>query len=102
MSASADPGDAPPLVLLPGVNASSLMWLPNIAELSQNHRVYAVDNIYDFGRSVWKRPMRTAEDLVNWLDELFTQLGWAKTSTSRASPMVGGLRASTRFAIPAG
>jgi pimeloyl-ACP methyl ester carboxylesterase len=69
------PRDAPPLVLLPGVNASSLMWLPNIAELSQNHRVYAVDNIYDFGRSVWKRPMRTAEDLVNWLDELFTQLG---------------------------
>jgi pimeloyl-ACP methyl ester carboxylesterase len=69
------PANAPPLVLLPGVNASSLMWLPNISDLSQNHRVYAVDNIYDFGRSVWKRPMLTAKDLVNWLDELFTQLG---------------------------
>jgi len=69
------PADAPPLVLLSGVNASSLMWLPNIADLSQNHRVYAVDNIYDFGRSVWRRPMLTASDLVNWLDELFTQLG---------------------------
>ncbi len=69
------PSDAPPLVLLPGVNASSLMWLPNISELSQNYRVYAVDNIYDFGRSVWKRPMLTASDFVNWLDELFTQLG---------------------------
>jgi pimeloyl-ACP methyl ester carboxylesterase len=67
--------NGPPLVLLPGVNASSLMWLPNIADLSQNYRVYAVDNIYDFGRSVWKRPMRTAADFVNWLDELFTRLG---------------------------
>ncbi|SDO61329.1 alpha/beta fold hydrolase [Afipia sp. GAS231] len=69
------PTDAPPLVLLPGVNASSLMWLPNISDFSQSYRVYAVDNIYDFGRSVWKRPMLTASDLVNWLDELFAQLG---------------------------
>ena len=72
------PLDAPPLVLLPGVNASSLMWLPNIANLSQNYRVYAVDNIYDFGRSVWRRPILTAKDFVNWLDELFTQLGFGE------------------------
>lgn len=68
------PIDAPPLVLLPGVNASSLMWLPNISSLSQHYRVYAVDNLWDFGRSVCKRPVRTADDLVDWLDALFSQL----------------------------
>jgi pimeloyl-ACP methyl ester carboxylesterase len=50
------------------------MWLPNVASLSRSYRVYAVDNIFDFGRSVWKRPMRTTTDLVNWLDELFAEL----------------------------
>lgn len=69
------PSDAPPLVLLPGVNASSLMWLPNISSLSQHYRVYAVDNIFDFGRSVCKRPVHTADDLVGWLDALFSRLG---------------------------
>jgi pimeloyl-ACP methyl ester carboxylesterase len=50
------------------------MWLPNVSSLSQNYRVHAVDNIFDFGRSVCKRPMRRTMDLVNWLDELFDEL----------------------------
>jgi len=69
------PASAPPLVLLPGVNSTSLMWQPNIAELAHSFRVYAVDNIYDFGRSIWRRPMRTEADLVRWLDDLFAALG---------------------------
>jgi pimeloyl-ACP methyl ester carboxylesterase len=68
------PADAPPLVLLPGMNASSLMWRPNVAELSQRYRVHAVDIMSDFGRSVAKRRMRTGSDLANWLDELFTAM----------------------------
>ena len=45
------PPDGPPLVLLPGGGNHSLMWLPNIAGLSERHRTYAVDSILDVGRS---------------------------------------------------
>jgi pimeloyl-ACP methyl ester carboxylesterase len=68
------PPSAPPLVLLPGANATSLMWAPNIEALSELYRVYAVDNIYDFGRSVYTRPIKTSDDFAHWLDDLFTAL----------------------------
>ncbi|MDD3986117.1 MAG: alpha/beta hydrolase [Methanobacterium sp.] len=64
----------PPLVLLPSANSSSLIWVSNIKTLSENFRVYAVDNIYDVGRSVNSCPIKNSDDLVNWLDELFTKL----------------------------
>jgi pimeloyl-ACP methyl ester carboxylesterase len=65
---------APPLVLLPGAASTSLMWIPNISALSESYRTYAVDNIYDFGRSVYARPIRSSTDFVNWLDDLFSAL----------------------------
>ncbi len=68
------PVDAPPLVLLPGAGATSLLWFPNIQALSQSFRTYAVDNIFDVGRSVFTRNFKTPEDFVNWLDDLFTAL----------------------------
>jgi pimeloyl-ACP methyl ester carboxylesterase len=68
------PTDAPPLVLLPGANAPSLMWVPNIEALSEHYRTYAVDNIYDFGRSVFTRHVKSPDDFVQWLDDLFTEL----------------------------
>jgi pimeloyl-ACP methyl ester carboxylesterase/TM2 domain-containing membrane protein YozV len=68
------PADGSPLVLLPGASANSLMWLPNIEALSRSFRTYAVDNIYDFGRSVFTRTLRTPLDFVEWLDELFIAL----------------------------
>ena len=66
--------DSPPLVLLPSASATSLLWMPNIKALSKSYKVYAVDNIYDFGRSVYTRVFKSPDDLVNWLDELFTAL----------------------------
>ena len=68
------PADGPPLVLLPSTSANTLIWLPNVAALSKDYRVYAVDNIYDFGRSVYTREITSPTDLVDWLDDLFTQL----------------------------
>lgn len=65
---------APPLVLLPASVFNSLMWIPNIEAFSQRYRTYAVDNIYDCGRSIYTRALRNPEDFVNWLDELFTAL----------------------------
>jgi len=68
------PSDAPPLVLLPGSVFNSLMWLRNIEALSKEYRTYAVDNIYDCGRSIYTRAPKSPEDFVSWLDELFTAL----------------------------
>ena len=68
------PVDAKPLVLLPGGGANSLMWRSNIAELSEHFRVYAVDNIYDYGRSIYKKPFNSPEDFSIWLDELMDAL----------------------------
>ncbi|MBN2587622.1 MAG: alpha/beta hydrolase [Candidatus Fermentibacteraceae bacterium] len=66
--------NAPPLVLLPSGFASSLIWLPNIQGLAPHFRIYAVDNIYDVGRSVNTRPVVDGRDLTEWLDALFTEL----------------------------
>lgn len=68
------PENGPVLVLLHGVGGNSLHWMPNIAGLSQAYRVYAVDNIYDNGRSIYIREMKTPGDFVSWLHELFTNL----------------------------
>ena len=68
------PEAAPALVLLPSTNSNSLIWTTNIAALSEQYRVYALDNIYDVGRSVNTRNIHGTEDMVAWLDELFTSL----------------------------
>lgn len=70
----AGPANAPPLVLLPGVLASSLMWTPNIKALSQACRVFAVDRPGDIGRSVCAKAVRNGDDLIAWLNELFDTL----------------------------
>lgn len=68
------PVDGPPLVLLPGGGNHSLMWLPNIADLSAQHRTYALDSIVDVGRSANKVEVKTVQDLTDWLDALFDAL----------------------------
>ncbi|MCC6521393.1 MAG: alpha/beta hydrolase [Polyangiaceae bacterium] len=70
------PADAPPLVLLPGGATSSLMWRPVIAGLASRYRVYALDSILDVGLSANSGPVKTVDDLVEWLDELFRALGF--------------------------
>lgn len=64
----------PPLVLLPSVSASSLIWLPNIQGLASHFRIHAVDNIYDVGLSVNTRSVADAGHLTAWLDELLAKL----------------------------
>ncbi len=68
------PENAPPIVLLPGGGTSSLMWKNNIEALSENYRTYALDDIYDWGRSVYSKKMCCSEGITQWLDELFTAL----------------------------
>ena len=69
------PPNGSPLVLLPGANSTSLLWEPNIEDLSRSHRVYAVDTIFDFGRSIYTRKPSNADDFVRWMDDLLGELG---------------------------
>lgn len=68
------PERAAPLVLMHGVGGNSLQWLPNVESLSKHFRIFAVDNVYDNGRSIPTKVMTNAYDYVNWLSELFDEL----------------------------
>jgi pimeloyl-ACP methyl ester carboxylesterase len=59
------PSDGHPLVLL---------HFANIAALSANHRVYAVDTIGDAGKSVADRLLEQRTDYAEWLREVFDGL----------------------------
>lgn len=72
------PLDGPPLVLLPGDSENSLAWIPIIATLSETYRTYALDHIYDCGRSIYRRRMGCANDLTRWLDEVLKALDLSK------------------------
>ena len=69
------PDGASPLVLLPGMTATSLLWTPNIRAFSEAYRTFAIDPIGDVGRSECSRPLRCLSDHIVWLDELFNELG---------------------------
>jgi pimeloyl-ACP methyl ester carboxylesterase len=68
------PASAPPLILLHGLGATSLMWSPNVGALSAGFRTYAVDQIGEFGKSICTKPARNMADLVAWLDSLMDGL----------------------------
>ena len=69
---------APPLVLLPGQAVSATMWYPNVAALSRDYRVYAVDIIGDMGKSVRTQARMAAPDFAVWLGEVLDGLGLAQ------------------------
>jgi pimeloyl-ACP methyl ester carboxylesterase len=68
------PGDGYPLILLHAVSLSSTAWFANIAQLSANHRVYAVDGIGDAGKSVAEYLIEKRLDYAEWLREVFDGL----------------------------
>jgi len=93
------PSDGHPLVLLHGAGLSSTAWFANIAALSANHRVYAVDTIGDAGKSVADRLLEQRADYAQWLREVFDGLdiekayllghsygGWLTLNMALANP----------------
>jgi pimeloyl-ACP methyl ester carboxylesterase len=66
--------DVLPLVLLHPGGSNSLSWIPQIKELSEYFTIYAIDNIYDNGLSVYTKPVHGLEDYMNWLTEVFDKL----------------------------
>lgn len=74
------PADGAPLVLVPGMSSSGLMWETLVEPLAQRYRTYAVDSVADVGRSVPARDVRSAADFAQWLDELFAALDLREVS----------------------
>lgn len=83
---SAGPEDAPPLLLLHASGVASWSWGPNIAALSEAHRVHAVDLIGDAGRSELadiSQRLRSGGDQADHYAEVMDLLGIA------SAPVVG-------------
>jgi pimeloyl-ACP methyl ester carboxylesterase len=94
------PMNGPSLVLLPSTSASSLIWIPNIKALSEHYRVYAIDNIYDFGRSINTRNIKSSDDMMSWLDELFTALDLGDSINLMGLSFGGWLTSQYTLAYP--
>jgi pimeloyl-ACP methyl ester carboxylesterase len=62
-----------PIVLLHGSGTSSLMWTPLLGQLV-GRSVYTLDTIGDPGGSAQHMPIRDANELVIWLDEVLDGL----------------------------
>jgi pimeloyl-ACP methyl ester carboxylesterase len=61
------PKDAPPLVLLHGYWSTLTMWWPNIADFSNDYRVYAIDVMGQPSKSIPTEPIRNAANYAAWL-----------------------------------
>ncbi|KIF74884.1 alpha/beta hydrolase [Streptomyces sp. 150FB] len=72
-----DPGGASrtPVVLVHGSGGNSSQWYPNVAALSADRTVYAIDTIGDPGRSVQREPIHQPDRAARWLDEVLAGLG---------------------------
>jgi pimeloyl-ACP methyl ester carboxylesterase len=64
-----------PLVLIHPTSGGSLGWHSLVAPLAERHPVYTPDTIGTIGRSVQTEPVRSAEDLAVWLDDVLDGLG---------------------------
>lgn len=73
----AGPGDTP-LVLLPGKASSTPLWAGNLPGLQALAPVVALDLLGEPGLSVQTRPITTASEQAQWLDEALAGLGIAR------------------------
>jgi pimeloyl-ACP methyl ester carboxylesterase len=65
----------PPVVLLPGRNASTPMWQVNLPGLIQRRTVITIDLLGEAGMSVQDKPIADPDDEAQWLDEALAGLG---------------------------
>ena len=65
----------PPVLLLPGRNASTPMWRVNLPSLLTHRTVYCIDLLGEAGLSVQERPITGPDDQAQWLDEALGGLG---------------------------
>lgn len=79
------PANAEPLILLHGLNASSTMWYPNIKQLSQYYRIYAIDFFMEPGKSLCQSEVENTNQIIDWYYKIFEQLHLKKFSMLGAS-----------------
>jgi len=72
--------NAPPLVLLHGYMGTLTSWAPNIADFSQDHRVYAIDVMGQPGKSIPDEPVRNDDDYDAWLTATLNGLHLGRVS----------------------
>lgn len=68
------PKEAPPLILLHAARANSLQWQPNVSDLSQHFRVYALDILGDAGKSDPGLGLQSRADCEAWLAQVMKNL----------------------------
>jgi pimeloyl-ACP methyl ester carboxylesterase len=88
--------DRPPLVLLHTMSFSSTVWVRNLAALSADHRVLAVDTVGDLGLSRSERTVTGRSDWVRWLEQALEPFGLP--AAAMAGNSYGGWLA-TAFAV---
>lgn len=69
------PSTDPPVVLLPGRNASTPMWQVNIPALLKHRTVIGIDLLGEAGMSVQDKPITGPDDEAHWLDDALAGLG---------------------------
>jgi pimeloyl-ACP methyl ester carboxylesterase len=74
------PSAGPPLLLLHGAGLSATSWYPNIATYAERFRTYALDTIFDSGRSRQTHPLRSRQDCAAWLGDVLDGLGLDQTA----------------------
>ena len=67
--------NGPPLILLHGSGSNSYMWLNDAEVYSKYFRVFAVDIPGDPGKSEEFRASWQNDDYLNWLKEIYKELG---------------------------
>ncbi len=72
--------DAAPLVLLHATGTSATGWMLNVARLSEEHRVFAVDILGEAGTSHQTALLRDRGDCVHWLRDVLDGLGLERAS----------------------
>lgn len=88
--------ELPPLILLHGSGMNSAMWIKEMEEYSQTHRVYAVDMPGEPGKSDERQLPFESDDFSNWLNDVFNALSINKASIVGISL---GAWAGVKFAI---
>jgi pimeloyl-ACP methyl ester carboxylesterase len=78
-------GDAPPLVLLPGMAATSACYADLLPALAATGPVYAVDTLGEPGRSVHRKPLGGVADRARCLDDVLGELGLASVHLAGGS-----------------
>jgi pimeloyl-ACP methyl ester carboxylesterase len=67
-------GDAPPIVLLPGLMATAACYGPLISAFATHHPVYAIDTLGEAGRSVQTAPLTDIPDRAQCLGDVLERL----------------------------